>query len=77
MTDFLNPTEQTIAAVVVAVFAGLIAVDLVWRIIRKLQRRQEILRAAARIEAYMAKTYPATMTEAQCDEMHAEHWNGD
>ena len=77
MNDLLSPTGQAIAAVVVAVFAGLIAVDLVWCIIRKLQRRQAVLRAKANLDAKLAAEYPATMTEEQCKQMNAEKWNGD
>ena len=79
MNDLLSPTGQAIAAVVVAVFAGLIAVDLVWCIIRKLQRQHNALLAKAQIDAYLAAEWigPVLMTPEQRDQMNAEKWNGD
>ena len=78
MTDLaqLGTTGQAIA-VVVAVFAGLIAVDLVWRIIRKLQRRQAKIRDYAKLTARLRAAYPEIMTEDECKRMNAEYWNGD
>jgi hypothetical protein len=80
MTDLLTqlgPTGQENVAVIVAVIAGLIAVDLVWRTIGKLLWRQARIRAKAELDANLAAAYPATMTEDECKRMNAEHWNGD
>ena len=77
MNDLLSPTEQAIAAIAIAVFAGLIAEHTVWIAIKKLHRRQAVRRAKADLDAKLAAKYLETMTEEQCDEMHTEKWNGD
>jgi hypothetical protein len=77
MTDLLTSDIEAIAAVVVAVFTGLIAVDLVWRIIRKVQRREAEEQAEADLDAKLVAKYPVDMTEEQCKQMNAEKWNGD
>lgn len=77
MTDLLNPTEQAIAAVVVAVFVGLIAVDTVWIAIKKLQQSQSERQATADMDAKLTAKYECHMTEEQRKQMNAERWNGD
>jgi biopolymer transport protein ExbB/TolQ len=77
MTDLLSPTDPAIAAVLVAVFAGLIAAHMVWIIIHKLQRRQAKRRADAELTADLLAAYPKTMTEEQCRQMNTERWDGD
>jgi hypothetical protein len=77
MTNLLSPTEQAIAAVVVAVFVGLIFAHAVWIAIKKLLRWQAVRRAKADMDAKLAAKYPDTMTEEECKQMHAEKWNGD
>jgi hypothetical protein len=80
MTDLLThlgPTGQENVAVIVAVIAGLIAVDLVWRNICKLQRRQARIRSKADLDAKLLSQWPVTMTEDECRRMNAERWNGD
>ena len=73
----LGTTGLENVAVIVAVIAGLIAVDLVRRAICKLLWRQARIRSKAELDAKLAAEYPATMTEEQCKQMHAEVWPGD
>jgi large-conductance mechanosensitive channel len=77
MTNLLSPTEQAIAAVVVAVFVGLIVAHVVWIAIKKLQRWQDERQATADMDAKLAAKYECHMTEEQRKQMNAERWNGD
>ena len=77
MTDLLNPTEQAIAAVVVAVFVGLIVAHMVWIAIKKLQRSQSERQATADMDAKLAAKYECHMNEKQREEMHKQLWPGD
>lgn len=77
MTELLSPTGQTIAAVVVAVFVGLIFARAVWIAIKKLLRWQAVRRAKAEMDARMKAEFEETMTAEQCEEMQKQLWPGD